>query len=97
MGSVDEDPRPDDQRPRPRGARDVLTRAARSRIETARTLGTLGTVGLSFVLAIVLGTALGLWIDRLTGWSPVFFLSGFVLGLAAGVLNVYRAISNLPK
>jgi predicted F0F1-ATPase subunit len=75
----------------------TFQKAARARVDAARTLGTLGAVGLSFVVAIVLGTALGLWLDRVTGWSPAFFLIGFVLGLAAGILNVYRAMSSFRR
>ncbi len=60
-----------------------------------RTIGALSTVGLSFVLAIVLGTAAGWWVDQKLGSSPWGFLSGFFLGLVAGVLNVYRATRGL--
>jgi len=74
-----------------------LQKAARARLELARSFGTLGTLGLSVVIALVLGTALGLWLDRLTGWSPAFFIVGFLLGLAAGILNIYRTMSRLSK
>jgi F0F1-type ATP synthase assembly protein I len=63
--------------------------AAASRIEALRTAGTVGTVGLSFVVAILIGGALGWWIDNLTGWSPVFFGVFLVLGFLAGIRNVY--------
>jgi ATP synthase protein I len=54
-------------------------------------LGALSTVGLSFVIAIVLGAAAGIWIDRTFGTGPWGLLVFFFLGLIAGVLNVYRA------
>jgi ATP synthase protein I len=61
--------------------------------EALRAVGALSTVGLSFVLAL----AIGFWIgDRLDKWlntSPVLTLVGFFLGLAAGVLNVFRTVS----
>ena len=60
--------------------------------DQVRSIGALSTVGLSFVLAIVLGVAGGVWLDRAAGTSPWGFLGGFVLGAAAGVLNVYRAM-----
>jgi ATP synthase protein I len=72
---------------------DPLKSAARGRFEAMRTFGQIGTVGLSFVLAIVIGVALGTWLDRLTGWSPWFLIGFFILGFIAGVLNVYRTIS----
>ena len=61
------------------------------KISTIKTIGALSTVGFSFVLAIVLGVAAGYYLDRWLGTSPWLFLLGFVFGLAAGVLNVYRA------
>ena len=70
-------------------------RAAKGRLEAMRTFGQIGTLGLSFVFAIAIGVALGLWIDRLTGWSPWGFIVFFVMGFAAGVMNVYRTISRI--
>ncbi len=60
--------------------------------ETARTFGTLGSVGLSFVVALGLGTWAGPSVDRWLGTSWVMIV-GFFLGFAAGVLNVYRTVS----
>jgi F0F1-type ATP synthase assembly protein I len=61
--------------------------------DTIRTAGALSSVGLSFVFAIVIGTWLGRVLDRWLGTAPLFFISCFFLGLAAGVLNVYRTVS----
>lgn len=58
-----------------------------------QTVGTLGTVGLSFVLALVIGTWFGGWLDARLGTGPWLFFVGFFAGLAAGVLNVYRITS----
>jgi ATP synthase protein I len=55
-----------------------------------RTVGELGTLGLSFVLALVMGTAAGLWVDRTFGSNPWGMLVGFVLGFAAAIVNVVR-------
>ncbi len=59
---------------------------------TLRTLGQLSTVGLSFVLALVLGFGGGYWLDGWLGTRPWFAFIGFFVGLAAGVLNVYRVM-----
>jgi ATP synthase protein I len=59
--------------------------------DQVRMLGALSTVGLSFVLALVIGVGGGVWLDRTAGTSPWGFLGGFVIGVAAGILNVYRA------
>lgn len=60
-------------------------------------LGALGAVGLSFVIAVVMGAAAGLWIDRTFGTSPWGLFVFFFLGLAAGALNVYRAVKPYVK
>ena len=69
----------------------------RERINTIRTIGALSTVGFSFVLAVLIGTLAGYYLDRWLGFEkyPVFFLIGFVMGLVAGVLNVFRASKKL--
>jgi F0F1-type ATP synthase assembly protein I len=59
--------------------------------ETVRTLGPLTSVGISFVLAIVMGAGIGLALDRWLGSSPWGFLVFFAIGVVAGILNVYRA------
>ena len=59
---------------------------------TLRTLGQLSTVGMSFVLAIVMGFGGGYWLDGVLGTRPWLSFGGFFLGLAAGVLNVYRVM-----
>ena len=60
--------------------------------ETIRLIGQLSTVGFSFVIAIVLGFAAGYFLDTRLGTSPWLSLIGFFVGLAAGVLNVYRVM-----
>jgi ATP synthase protein I len=80
-------------RPRAEGTR----RPAFARFEALGTFGTLGSVGLAFVLALVIGTAVGWWLDKLTGWSPLFFILFFLLGLAAGIRNVYVTTKKFMK
>ena len=70
---------------------------AQARFEAFRTFGELGSVGLSFVLALVIGTAVGWWLDRMTGWSPICFIVFFVLGLIAGIRNVYCTTKKFLK
>jgi len=60
-----------------------------------RTFGTLGSVGLSFVLAIVIGAGVGLLIDRWIGWGHWGFFVFFFLGLVAGIINVYRVSKSI--
>jgi len=65
--------------------------------ENVRLIGQLSTVGMSFVLAIVLGFAAGYFLDGWLGTKPWFMLLGFFAGLAAGILNVYRVMQLANK
>ena len=63
--------------------------------DAMRAFGTLGSVGLSFVISIVLGAGLGLLVDRWIGAGHWGFFIGFFLGLAAGVVTVIRASKSI--
>ena len=63
--------------------------------DQARTLGALSAVGLSFVFAILIGAAAGLWLDSTFGTSPWLFFLFLGLGFAAGVLNIYKVTKRL--
>ena len=63
--------------------------------ETMQSFGRLGSVGLSFVISIVMGAGLGLLIDRAVGAGHWGFFIGFFLGLAAGVVTVIRASKSI--
>ena len=52
---------------------------------------------MSFVLALVLGFGGGLMLDNWLGTKPWLMFIGFFLGLAAGVLNVYRVMREADK
>ena len=60
--------------------------------ENIRLIGQLSTVGLSFVFALVLGFGGGYFVDEWLGTKPWLTFLGFFLGLAAGILNVYRVM-----
>lgn len=49
--------------------------------------------GVELLSSLIVGVVLGLGFDRWLGTSPWLFLVFFVLGAAAGVLNVYRLFS----
>jgi|SRR5271166_1889876 len=52
-------------------------------------------IGIELVVAIGLATALGWAIDHWLGTRPWGIIVLFFLGVAAGMLNVYRAVSGI--
>ena len=52
-------------------------------------------IGVELVVAIVVATGLGWSIDRWAGTSPWLTIVMFFLGVAAGMLNVYRAVAGV--
>jgi len=47
------------------------------------------------IAAVLVGAAIGWGADRLAGTRPLFFIVFFFIGVAAGVLNLVRAV--VPK
>jgi len=52
-------------------------------------------IGVELVVAIVVSTGLGWAIDRWFGTRPWGMIVLFFLGVAAGMLNVYRAVAGV--
>ena len=48
------------------------------------------SLGVSIVVAVAIGTGLGYWLMRETGWTWLLFV-GVALGIAAAILNVKKA------
>ena len=70
----------------------------RSRLpETVRTIGALSTVGISFVLAIVIGVGAGYFLMTHFGLGRWVFFLFFIFGVVAGILNVYRTAQRFLK
>jgi len=65
--------------------------------DTVRTIGALSTVGISFVLAIVIGAGAGYLLMTRFGFGRWVFLLFFMFGVVAGILNVYRTAGRFLK
>ncbi len=57
-----------------------------------KALGDVAGVGITLVLATVIGLAGGYYADRWLGTSPLFLLLGLGLGIAAGFVNLFRTV-----
>jgi len=60
--------------------------------EAMRAAGALSTVGFAFVIALGIGYWVGLKLDGWIGTTPIFTVVGTLLGLTAGIVNVYRIV-----
>lgn len=70
-----------------------IKKAERERPTLLAQTAFLGTLGLVFVLPLVGGAFLGLWLDeRLPGYSTRWTCSLLFLGLIVGAYSVYRLI-----
>lgn len=58
-------------------------------------LGKAFAIASHLVAGLVVGAGIGLLLDHWLGTSPGFLILFFMLGAAAGVLNVYRAASGM--
>lgn len=58
-------------------------------------LGLAFRIGLELVVAVVVGVAIGWAFDRWLGTRPWGMILFFFLGVAAGMLNVYRAVAGM--
>jgi ATP synthase protein I len=57
-----------------------------------RALGEVAQVGITLVVATVIGLAGGYYADRWLGSSPWLTLVGLLLGIAAGFVNLFRSV-----
>jgi len=62
-----------------------------------KALAELSSIGMTLVLATVLGLAGGYGLDRLLGTSPWLILIGLGLGIAAGFVNLFRSVKRAEK
>lgn len=65
--------------------------------KSLNTMGKFFNVGVELVSGVFVGVGCGLLIDWLFGTSPWGLISLFILGSAAGMLNVYRSLTVKEK
>lgn len=50
--------------------------------------------GLEFVLRIAVGVAIGVFLDKISGKSPLFLIVFFIFGCVAGYFNLLKCAEN---
>lgn len=83
-----------DQRIRDAKARQNAAKAPSS---SNRGMGQGLRIAVELAAAIVVGTAMGIGLDRWLGTTPLFLILFFVLGCAAGFMNVMRTSAELDR
>lgn len=61
--------------------------------KTPTTFGMAMRVASDMIAGVILGVALGIWLDRLTGHKPLFTVLFTLLGFGAGMRNVWRVVN----
>ena len=80
---------------RAEAGRDAEPRAASNDPALQRGMALGLRIGIELVVAILVATLLGWGIDRWLGTSPWVAITMFFLGVAAGMVNVYRAVAGI--
>ena len=62
---------------------------SKSTRETLRGLASVSSMGLAMALAVVIGLALGYFVDLKFGTHPWGFFIGLLMGIVAGFRNIY--------
>lgn len=62
-----------------------------------RSLGAYGTLGLEFVLSVVLGLYGGRWLDQKFGTEGGFAVGGLVLGVVVGFRSIWRVAKQAER
>jgi ATP synthase protein I len=57
-----------------------------------KALGELSSIGLTLVLATVIGLGAGYYADRWLGTKPWLTLLGLGMGIVAGFVNLFRSV-----
>jgi ATP synthase protein I len=62
-----------------------------------KALAELSSIGMTLVLATVIGLAGGYWLDRWLGTAPWLTLIGLCLGIAAGFVSLVRTVRSAGR
>jgi len=61
-------------------------------ISKDKEIGQYLNLGFQLAVAVGLGIAIGYWLDKRLGTTPLLLLLGLSLGAVAGFLNIYRIV-----
>jgi ATP synthase protein I len=62
-----------------------------------KSVGEVAQIGMTLVVATVIGLAGGWYLDRWLGTMPWLSLGGVLFGIAAGFVNIFRTVRALGR
>jgi ATP synthase protein I len=63
--------------------------------EVWRAFGLVSAIGADMAACTIGGAFLGWWLDKVCGTRPWLLLAGIVIGLAAGILGIFKLLEAL--
>jgi ATP synthase protein I len=60
-------------------------------------MGRIASIGIEFVICIVIGLGLGIGFDALSGTEPIGTLTGLGLGITSAFYSLFRVLARLRK
>jgi predicted F0F1-ATPase subunit len=58
--------------------------------DAVRELGNIGNIGFFIAFSVLIGLGAGLWLDSVFSTSPFFTLVLVFLGVAAGIIEIFK-------
>jgi len=68
-----------------------------SKRSNASSLGKALKISTELVAAVVVGSTIGFLLDSWFGTKPLLIICFFIMGVAAGILNVFRSAKKMQK
>jgi ATP synthase protein I len=87
----------DDRLHRLRAQEEGKKSKAAGALDSRSGLGLAGRIGVEVVAAVGVGAGLGFLLDRWLGTAPWLMVVLFLLGAAAGMMNVYRVMKGMSQ
>ena len=75
----------------------VKKTAKRNRSSNAASIGKAFRISTELVAAVVVGSTIGYLLDNWFDTKPLLTISFFMIGVAAGIINVFRAAKKMHK